>query len=29
MSSSERFFPLTEREKQLLLFLYPRDWKPR
>jgi hypothetical protein len=29
MSSNERFFPLTERERVLLLFLYPRDWNPR
>jgi hypothetical protein len=29
MSSSDRYLPLTDREKELLLYLYPRDWKPR
>ena len=28
-SSTERYFPLTEAEKTLLLSLYPADWRPR
>jgi hypothetical protein len=28
-SASERYFPLTDDERRLLLALYPADWRPR
>ena len=29
MASSDRYCPLTARERELLLWLYPRDWAPK